>query len=54
MITAQETFDGEIIVENFAGGVRSGAGQPAGVVRRDDHHNGAAAGLRGGVKGESI
>lgn len=37
-----------------AGGVRSGAGQPAGVVRRDHNHNGAAAGLRGGVKGESI
>ena len=50
MITAQETFDGEIIVDNFAGGVRAGAGQPAGVVRRDHNDNGAVDELRGGVR----
>ena len=30
---------------------QAGAGQSAGVVRRDHHHNGAVDGLRGGVRG---
>ena len=49
MIFAQETMTGEIIVENFAGGVCAGARKPSGVVRKENCYDGRTAGRIGGV-----
>ena len=51
-MSAQCSITDEIIVDNFAGGVRSGAGKCPGMVRHHDYDNGTAAGSRGDMKEE--